>query len=363
MVRANAYDLRSALVNDWWEAARETDTDAVMIAHRRADVADLNALARDRMHRAGRLGEEDLEAGSRAFAVGDRVVTRHNDRRLGVVNGTRAEVVGVDLDQRSVTLRTAKGKERELAAPYLDEGWLDHAYALTAHTAQGATVDRSFVLGSGELYNEWGYTALSRHREETRFYLVSPGSVECALPGLEANDDPVREGLVEMLGTSDAKETAIDLLDRVGTEKRERALAEAREGLAAAERRVAAFWEERQQLGLLQRRRRAALDREIGQQHEVAARWSAEVDALVNEPVEQPRRADVAPEMEPPDLDALRVALAAPDADMVGALGARPDGFAARDAWLRAAAELVTGAPAPDMTVPDPSLDGPGLDL
>jgi ATP-dependent exoDNAse (exonuclease V) alpha subunit len=107
VARPNAYDLRDVLVDDWWEAARAPDVDAVMIAHRRSDVADLNALARDRMHRAGRLGEEDLEAGSRAFAVGDRVITRHNDRRLGVVNGTRGEVVGVDREQRSVTLRSA----------------------------------------------------------------------------------------------------------------------------------------------------------------------------------------------------------------------------------------------------------------
>jgi hypothetical protein len=33
----------------------------------------------------------------RAFGVGDRVIARRNDRRAGVVNGTRAEVVGVDL--------------------------------------------------------------------------------------------------------------------------------------------------------------------------------------------------------------------------------------------------------------------------
>jgi hypothetical protein len=31
-----------------------------MIAHRRSDVADLNALARERMARDGRLGEEEL---------------------------------------------------------------------------------------------------------------------------------------------------------------------------------------------------------------------------------------------------------------------------------------------------------------
>jgi ATP-dependent exoDNAse (exonuclease V) alpha subunit len=67
-----------------------------------------------------------------------------------------AEVVGVDLERRTVSLRTADGTGRELSSSYLDDGWVDHAYALTAHAAQGATVDRSFVLGSDELYREWG---------------------------------------------------------------------------------------------------------------------------------------------------------------------------------------------------------------
>jgi hypothetical protein len=43
------------------------------------------------------------------------------------------------------------------------------------------------------VYREEGYTALSRHREQARFYVVSPGSVERALPGLE----PDRKALAE----------------------------------------------------------------------------------------------------------------------------------------------------------------------
>jgi ATP-dependent exoDNAse (exonuclease V) alpha subunit len=183
VARPTADELRATLVEDWWQAARQPDAgDAVIIAHRRSDVADLNALARERMARDSRLGEEELTTDRRAFAVGDRVIARRNDRRAGVVNGTRGEVVGVDMDARSVAVRVADGTERTLASQYLDDGWLDHAYALTAHAAQGATVDRSFVLGSDELYREWGYTALSRHRDQARFYIVSPGSVERALP-------------------------------------------------------------------------------------------------------------------------------------------------------------------------------------
>lgn len=41
---------------------------------------------------------------------------------------------------------------------------------MTAHRAQGTTVDRTFVLGSEELYREWGYTALTRHRDEPHYY-------------------------------------------------------------------------------------------------------------------------------------------------------------------------------------------------
>jgi hypothetical protein len=60
----------------------------------------------------------------------------------------------------------------DLPADYLDAGHLTHGYALTAHKAQGLTCDATFVLGSDEIYREWGYVALSRGRTDNRLYLV-----------------------------------------------------------------------------------------------------------------------------------------------------------------------------------------------
>ena len=40
-----------------------------------------------------------------------------------------------------------------------------------AHALQGASVDDAFILGSKDLYQQWGYTALTRHRDSARFYL------------------------------------------------------------------------------------------------------------------------------------------------------------------------------------------------
>ena len=47
-----------------------------------------------------------------------------------------------------------------------------------------------------ELYREWGYTALTRHREEARFYVVSTGTAERALPGLEPEEDQLVDEMI-----------------------------------------------------------------------------------------------------------------------------------------------------------------------
>lgn len=114
-------------------------------------------------------------------------------------------VASVYAGRGSVTLTTDAGKVVPLDPSYLQEGQLSHAYALTAHKAQGMTVDRAFVRGSDELYREWGYTALSRRREEARFYVTAPADQQ-ALRGLEPVDDPIAEELQRTLGRSRAKE-------------------------------------------------------------------------------------------------------------------------------------------------------------
>lgn len=118
-----------------------------MIAHRRDDVRDLNEAARTLMLRAGRLGPETCVVGEREFRIDDRVVGRQNDLRLGIRNGTRATIVA--LDETALTLRTDTGELRPVPPEYAVDH-LDHGYALTGHAAQGATVERAFVLFRGQ---------------------------------------------------------------------------------------------------------------------------------------------------------------------------------------------------------------------
>ena len=58
----------------------------MILAYRRADVLELNRLARDRLRAAGELGPEQVvqtERGERAFAAGDRLMFGRNERGLG----------------------------------------------------------------------------------------------------------------------------------------------------------------------------------------------------------------------------------------------------------------------------------------
>jgi conjugative relaxase-like TrwC/TraI family protein len=221
VVRASAPALRSQLVADWWAAMRRPEEQApVMVAARHAEVTDLNGRARALMAADGRLGTQILTVGNKEFAVGDRIVTLKNERRrLGVLNGTRGTVTGVDLVAGALEVGTDDGRTVRLPRWYLAGSRrrpgdrIDHGYAITGHKAQGMTTERAFVLGSEDLYKEWGYAAMSRGRQENRLYLVvgeNPLAEEIEVLG-QARQDPVAV-IVRALGRSRAKTLALDHL-------------------------------------------------------------------------------------------------------------------------------------------------------
>ncbi|MEZ5079649.1 MAG: ATP-binding domain-containing protein [Thermoleophilia bacterium] len=171
----------------------------------------------------GHLNGPEITAGGRTFTVGDRVVTRRNDRHLGVRNGTLGTITAVHTDTGALQVRTDQEDELALPADYVGS-FVDHAYALTVHAAQGATVDQAFVLASdASRLAEWGYVALSRARTHTRIYVLDapetrqPSVVEPALPGPSIDDfaDALARPTTEPLATdqlhSTGRELGIDL--------------------------------------------------------------------------------------------------------------------------------------------------------
>ena len=144
---------------------------AVLIVRDNQRRERLNTLIRSELKRDGRLGES-IHIADRDFAVSDRVVARRNDRERAVDNGMRGTVIAVDPTEKDLVVRTDSGAQRRLDASYVAEH-VQHAYALTAHTVQGATVEWAGVVGRPEDFTRnWSYTALSRAREPTELFLL-----------------------------------------------------------------------------------------------------------------------------------------------------------------------------------------------
>jgi len=191
---------REAMVADWWQSF-ERGEDALMIAKRNAEVAELNALARERMKAADCLGAEEITVGEARFAAGDQVITRINDQRHNIYNRERwvvaevdsqagtVELVGIDTRGRVCVDSDYLGRLRER-----DGGpALEHAYAATTYQAQGATVDTAFVMADPSMDRQEFYVATSRTREGT--YLYATPEIQFEREEFAPRDPNLRHGL------------------------------------------------------------------------------------------------------------------------------------------------------------------------
>ena len=166
---------RAALIERWNEARQaQPDQSQVILAYTRADVRELNAGARAKLHEAGELGADhavQTERGERSFAIGDRLMFLRNERSMEVKNGTLGTVEGIERAGEGkeasarLTVRLDGQEGRRVAFELRDYDHIDHGYAATIHKTQGVTVDRAHVLATSHMDRHAAYVGLSRHRE------------------------------------------------------------------------------------------------------------------------------------------------------------------------------------------------------
>jgi conjugative relaxase-like TrwC/TraI family protein len=218
-------ELKQTLLADWWQAFQQGERVAIL-AYRREEVDQFNSACQQRRQHAGQLGPDRLQVGDRQFAVGDAVVCGKNAlRTLGVANGSRGQVLALDPERRSLTVRLDNGQEATLDGRYLDQrpGWwtrgnpgrrtIDLGYASTGHRSQGVTLDRALVRVAGAEDREWFYVAATRAAKATTFFDVispEPRAVELELdvPGLEPRS--IDHQLAAIARRDGAKRLAVD---------------------------------------------------------------------------------------------------------------------------------------------------------
>ncbi|MEX5709933.1 MobF family relaxase [Parafrankia sp. FMc6] len=337
--------LLATAVADWYGERRRAGRAAPMISERQRDVDALNTAARGALTVDGSLAGPVLIVAGREFQKGDEVITltqaghtlipagrpRSDYVRTGTIGRVLAVRVNPERPQhQSVTVRFPGKGTVEVGWDYLThpfpdgrDGGLGHAYALTAHKAQGATMSAARPLIVDDTSRAGLYVMLSRAQERLQAYLIRR-------PDLEADLDD--EDWLPVLPTDGAVDR---LTERLRTSRTER-LAGDLDPIAQAAHRLGGSHNLAELLAL------ADPTRQPGEERDRPA-----MSVL--------RRAQIAAQAR-----LVAQALAAPGPELLARIGPRPQSGPHRLLWDRAVGALVTYRASYTPDVPDVP-EGPGV--
>ena len=248
----------TGLVDDWDRYQRANPgKSSVVLARTRAEVRALSHLMRERRFAAMPDGERaDTERVTVIVSRGTEderttsplEIVRGDRLRIGATHWEKQLLNGtvVTVDDFKVERGEAGTEPGVLISAHTEEGrvvsfrhdeirdWygnirLDHGYALTITSAQGLTVDRTFLLADARPARETIYPAATRHRERLDIY-VNRAPLALDIADRRADNDrevavtdtKIRAYLAERWSRSQPKEAALDYMaDGIWEDRRE----------------------------------------------------------------------------------------------------------------------------------------------
>jgi conjugative relaxase-like TrwC/TraI family protein len=154
--------------------------EVVLLAWKRANVAELNTRARAAIEAAGVLQGPEIQApGGRRYRAGDKIVLLSPVNEAGLVTSERATVTSVEVGRGALCLLTQDGRRVRLGGEDISSERLDHAYAMTVHRTQGATTEISHLFSDGG-GRELAYVAMSRARGSSFVHSVADDTEQAA---------------------------------------------------------------------------------------------------------------------------------------------------------------------------------------
>ncbi len=133
----------------------------------------------------GAAKSEFFTPGSVELMKGDRIEFTRNERALSRTNGTRADVIAINADDRTARIRLDNGKFQTLRLDTASDQHVRHGYVQTAHAAQGRTAERVMIHADSKATNlvdqKMMYVAISRAKASASVYTDDSSKLESAM--------------------------------------------------------------------------------------------------------------------------------------------------------------------------------------
>jgi len=140
----------NAVVKAYTDLSAAEQAKTMVLTARNADRTEINNRIRKQLVKQGQLEQgkaftvqygKDKTLQERNFSKGDKVVFLQNDNKLGVKNGTKGNITKVDGNSLIVDI----GENKSITVDMEQYNHIDHAYCVTPHKGQGATVKRAII--------------------------------------------------------------------------------------------------------------------------------------------------------------------------------------------------------------------------
>ncbi|NMW81898.1 relaxase domain-containing protein [Mobiluncus mulieris] len=228
-----------AILKAWWADYTAGKT-SLMLAHDNTSVNTLNMLARTRMIQAGIVDttREVTLRQEQTAGVGDTIVTRLNDKNLGVINGQVFTVSRIG-DDGSIDARDQQGFTHHLPRQYVAEN-VELGYAGTVHRAQGRTVDTVHTMVTDQMTRQQLYVAMTRGRANNTAWCVTQTPNVDGDPTDELSPLDVFAAVATSSGGEKSATEIIELTQAETQNKTYQALLDEYETMCATER--AKYW-------------------------------------------------------------------------------------------------------------------------
>jgi ATP-dependent exoDNAse (exonuclease V) alpha subunit len=209
-----------------WLTARADGSEVMMLARTRDDVDQLNALAKQAAQDSGDSHGPELHVGQRSFQAGDVIRTRRNQRSITVGdshvrNGDRYTILTVT-EGGALLVDDLTGRGATLLPPTYVNEHVEHGWATTIDTAQGATTEHAVLLVRPGIDREHLYVGLTRGRQENHAYITTtPTESDHNHPKPAASTASTYDILTAALARSGQQDAAHTLLERTHQQPRE----------------------------------------------------------------------------------------------------------------------------------------------